>query len=159
MVFYKGGSSNSLVSIALALETSSSESRKIKEYGSFNYAVRRGGWSADFKEEFSNGIAITNKVGKYIEGGIARFAIFSQHSDSLINIKTNISDFKKNKDSWKNNFDSIIVGTIKQNNKYFNTTPYIEIKNSRQQTPLSLHLLDLKSLKKWDPFSNQYKIE
>ena len=105
MVFYKGGSSNSLVSIALALETSS-ESGKIKEYGSFNYAVRRGGWSADFKEEFSNGIAITNKVGKYIEGGIARFAIFSQHSDSLI--KTNVYDFKKNKDGWKNNFDSIL---------------------------------------------------
>ena len=158
MVFYKGGSSKSLVSLALSVKTSS-ESEKIKEYGSFNYAVRRGGWSADFKEEFSNGIAITNKVGKYIEGGIARFAIFSQHSDSLINIKTNVSDFKKNKDGWKNNFDSIIVGTIKQNKKYFNTTPYIEIKNSRQQTPLSLHLLDLKSLKKWDPFSNQYKIE
>ena len=48
-------------------------------------------------------------------------------------------------------------------NKEFLFTPsrykYIEIKNSRQQTPLSLHLLDLKSLKKWDPFSNQYKIE
>ena len=68
---------------------------------------------------------------------------------------------KKKTDLWKMNHDSISIGIIKnKNNKtFFSTNPYYQIKSFSQKTPLSVHLLDMNTLKKWDPFSTTYRIE
>ena len=143
-VGYIGGDANSLPTIVLSIDTSQSYDHKM--FGSFNHAVKQGGWSPDLNE-------------KYTKGGIVRFALFTKISDSLINIKNNLSKFKKDPDKWKHGYDSIIIGKIGNKNKYFNINPYFNIKSVSQKTPLSIHLLNMKTVKKWDPFSNEYNIE
>jgi len=156
IVGYIGGYENLLPTIVLSIDTEYSCHDIL---GSFNHAVREGGWSRDFKDEMIDDTKITGKNGKYKKGGIVRFAVFTQKSDSLINIKNNLSEFKKKLNNWESNYDSLLIGTIKTNDAYFNVNPYFNIKSFSQKTPLSVHLLDMKTLKKWDPFSKVYKIE
>lgn len=157
-VAYIGGYKSILPSIVLSIDTFQ-KSFYNKVFGSFNYAIRDGGWTNDFKELILNGKTITNNNGKYKSGGIVRFALFSKKTDTIINIGNNLQEFKKKPDQWKNNFDSITIGIIKNNKTYFSSNPYYQIKSFSQKTPLSIHLLDMSTLKKWDPFSNAYKIE
>jgi hypothetical protein len=159
-VAFCGGYKNTLTSIVLAINTLQ-KTFYHKVFGSFNYAIRQAGWSNDFKKIILNGKDITDKNGKYISGGIVRFALFTKNTTSIINNGNNLSEFKKKTDLWKMNHDSISIGIIKnKNNKtFFSTNPYYQIKSFSQKTPLSVHLLDMNTLKKWDPFSTTYRIE
>lgn len=158
IVAYQGGYKNMLPSIVLAIDTLQ-DSYYHKIFGSFNYSIRHGGWSENFKKIVLNDKIIADSNGKYIKGGIVRFALFTLDNDSLINTGNNIQEFKKNTNLWKNNFDSLTIGVIKQNKKYFSENPHYQIKSYLQKTPLSMHILDMQSLKKWNPFSNEYRIE
>ena len=158
IVAYCGGYKNSLPSIVLSIDTLQ-DSYYHKVFGSFNYSIRQGGWSEKFEKIELNNKTIADSKGKYTQGGIVRFALFTINNDSLINTGKNIQDFKKHTNEWKNNFDSFTIGTIKQNKTYFSTLPHYQIKSFMQKTPLSMHLLDMKTLKKWDPFSKEYRIE
>jgi len=158
IVAYSGGYKNALPSIVLSIDTLQ-DSYYHKIFGSFNYSIRQGGWSEKFEKIELNNKTIADTKGKYTQGGIVRFALFTINNDSLINTGKNIAEFKKHTNEWKNNFDSFTVGTIKQNKKYFSHLPHYQIKSFLQKTPLSMHLLDMKTLKKWNPFSKEYRIE
>ena len=68
----------------------------------------------------------------------------------------------KVKGQWTKKYDSLILGNIKYKNisGYYNINTEFITKNHNQQIPLSLHLLDMSSLKNnWDPTYTKYKIK
>jgi len=111
-------------------------------FTNFNGAIRQGGWSPNYDEEFINGKCITNKDGKYLNGSIVRFALFTgrtkyiendpnnSNDESLISKQKLILDYDENKDNvknlreylklkisdydgnWTKQFDSIFLGNL-----------------------------------------------
>jgi hypothetical protein len=83
----------------------------------YKNAFRQGGWSKDYKPEFKYGKLITDdENGKYIKGGIIRYAVFLANNLVKLNYPNDIideSEIKKNKLSYTNenmdkNYDDYI---------------------------------------------------
>jgi len=93
----------------------------------YNNSIKEGGWSLTNKPEFHNNTLITeNSHGKYIKGGIVRFAIF------LGNLST---EYDAN---WSDTYDSVYIDKL--------NTPYWVLKNYAQQMPLSYHYINKNKL-------------
>ena len=126
------------------------------------------------------GKLITDSNGKYLQGGIIRFALFLGNSRVILYRKTEsqntpfsikdldtdkfIDDEKitKVKGKWAKDYESLIIGRIKFKNSsgYFNYNTQFIVKKFRQFTSLSPHLIDMKSLKtNWDPMYKFYSIK
>ena len=141
------------------MNTLQEETSYHNQFGSYIYSIRNAGWTSVFKRELMQGKKIADKNGKYTEGGIVRFALFLQNPFIITNNPGNdVETFIKNDNIWKKSHDSLILGILKDKKGYFSSNPSYKIKYYNQKTPLTIHLLDMKTLDKWNPNSKHYKI-
>lgn len=158
-VAYVGSYAPILPAIANSMNTLQEESSYHNQFGSYIYSIRNAGWTSVFKRELMQGKKIADKNGKYTEGGIVRFALFLQNPFIITNNPGNdVETFIKNDNIWKKSHDSLILGILKDKKGYFSSNPSYKIKYYNQKTPLTIHLLDMKTLDKWNPNSKHYKI-
>jgi hypothetical protein len=134
----------------------------------FNNAVRQGGWSSDYKPEYLYDKLITdNENGRYIKGGLVRFAVFmgkTKYIENNLDLPNDESNIKKQKlnnsilnnkyeiltmrisdhDSiWRNEYDSLYLGNVElDDGNYIQEYPVIVIKDYKQQLSLSYHFID-----------------
>ena len=153
-------------------------------YGSFKRMIGHAGWHSNYTKREVFGKFINDENGKYKQGGIIRFALFLGNTKVILNRKKDIFNwiikfydtkkfntkektdkfYKKmssSKGLWTKYYDSLILGNIKYKNLsgYFNLNTQYITKNHNQQIPLSIHLLDMSSLKNnWDPTYDKYEI-
>tara|TARA_B000000475_G_scaffold249549_1_gene225274 strand:- start:2201 stop:3232 length:1032 start_codon:yes stop_codon:yes gene_type:complete len=129
-------------------------------YGTLNRAIRYGCWSSDYKETFINGIPITDKEGKYNEGGIVKFVLFTGSINmSFTRRGEKTSGFKKiikgvedsmysgfdtikEKDKlWITNFDTIILDRTTNMDD-----PQFVIRSSKNEIPIAYYGLDTRNV-------------
>jgi hypothetical protein len=141
------------------------------------HAFRQGGWSKDYKDEFKYDEKITekeNENGKYIKGGLLRYALFLGNNLIKMNYPNDIideSDIKKSKLSiydiqspeyiyekmtlrisdhdglWKENYDSVYLGKLElDNGDVLKDGPIYIIKDYHNHTPLSYHYINKNTL-------------
>ena len=146
-------------------------------------AIRHGGWSCDYHDEFKYGEKITTEDGKYIKGGIVRYAIFLGNNlikqnypdddideseikkEKLININDNIYEkmtlrISDHDGLWKQTYDSVYLGKLElDNGMYLKNSPLYVIKDYYSHTALSYHYIDKSDLgNKFDENNMFYKI-
>ena len=133
--------------------------------GSYEKIIRYAGWSPEYTPLKKNNVSIADEHGQLLEGGgIIRYAVFlgkikvllnhphdEKHSD--IPIK-NTLDFQlrmEDRDGkWAINHDSLYYGRAQLAGhpiRRWRINPGFVTKNFNQQIPLSMHLLDKKTLK------------
>jgi hypothetical protein len=154
-------------------------------FTNFDYAIRQGGWSHNYKPEYIHNKLITdNENGRYSKGGIVRFALFTgitKYIENMPNYLIDESEIKKqrlhdislNKNYeihtlrisdhdgiWTKTCDSAYLGTIElDDGTFLEDTPMFVLKDYNQQIPLSYHFIDKKSLgNKYEPNSHGYRI-
>lgn len=150
----------------------------------FNYAIRQGGWSIDYKEEYIHNKLITDENGKYIRGGIVRFALFTGNTKCIENMpndpidESDIKNERLNDSSlnnrnealtlrisdhdglWTSSYDSIYLAKIElDDGSLIEEAPLIVVKEHNQQIPLSYHFINKSKLgSKFVPKNNDYSI-
>lgn len=131
------------------------------------HAIREGGWSKDYKPEYKYDNKITeNDGGKYIKGGIIRYAIFLGYCLYKENYPLDFTDESPIKQlieeiepgdlkqentirltdydsTWDLNYDSLFLGNLDLN---INHTPMYVLKDYKQQISLSYHFIDKSNL-------------
>jgi hypothetical protein len=154
-------------------------------FTSFNRSIRQGGWSPNFKPEkkFDN-LITDNEFGRYIKGGIVRFALFTgktkytenfpndRYDESLIK-RERLEDETLNRKYeiltlrisdhdglWTHNYDSVYLGKIElDDGSFLEDAPIIVLKDYNQQIPLTYHYIDKKKLgDMYDATNNRYAI-
>ena len=137
-------------------------------FGTYELASKFASWSYNYKPLMLDDILITdNEFGRYKEGGVVRFAVFTGKVKVFMN-----REFDPNDDSqlaahrdkreqkiidingdWTNIFDSTCVSEILfRNGQYNHLGAQYCIKNYYQQQSLSYHSIDKKSLSAmWKP--------
>tara|TARA_X000000368_G_scaffold416546_1_gene410727 strand:- start:790 stop:1959 length:1170 start_codon:yes stop_codon:yes gene_type:complete len=163
------------------------KSSAVRTFGPYYYftdlkqAIRYGGWSSNYEKSIVFDKSITDENGKYIQGGIVRFALFLGNNRVILDRKQddvnnyikfttdndNLNDkqkefYKKNKGKWTKSYDSLIISNYKQKNTsgyFWSGTGYI-LKSFNFFTSLSTHLIDKSTLKpNWDPDYKFYNIK
>ena len=154
-------------------------------FTNFNYAIRQGGWSNNYKPERSYNKLITdNENGRYLKGGIIRFALFTGNTKYIENMPNSPIDeseiknqklndilFNKNYEiqtlrisdhdgTWTRIYDSVYLGNQElDDGSFLEETPMIVLKDYNQQIPLSYHFIDKNSLgNKYDSNNDTYRI-
>jgi hypothetical protein len=141
-------------------------------FTNFQNAIRQGGWSRNYESEWLFGKKITDdENGKYIKGGIVRFALFmgrTKYIENMPNDPIDESEIKKsrlediNKDKmfeiqtlrisdhdgkWSNDYDSAYLGNIElDDGNLLRDAPFYVIKEYNQQVPLTSHFINKKNL-------------
>ena len=160
----------------------------MKQYGPYYYfnnfigSFRLGAWTSSRQKRKTFGKINTDNNGKYLQGGIIRFAIFLGKSKSILYKKNSFKEeyninivkdndtyrfldekeLSKNKGKWANKYDSLVIGRIKFENLsgYFNYNTQYIVKDYVQFTSLSVHQIDNNTLKPlWDPTYKLYNIK
>ena len=137
----------------------------------YKNAVKEGGWSKTNTHEEVFGKRITESDnGKYMSGGVIRYAVFSGNikicfnhisdevdSDADDPLIERISDSCGN---WSNEYDSVFVGRpTLDNGTIFENGPLLAIKEYGHFLPLSYHTLNKKALgETWNRYNNDYSI-
>ena len=137
------------------------------EFGPFFYftnytgAFRYAGWTKNYKQRKVYGKEIADENGKIIKGGIIRFALFMDKTKVLLDTKTSKVEKYINHSKWQNHYNSLYLGRVPRiNGSVWHMNPRYIVQKFEQQLPLSLHLVDMKSLKDtWDPVYTGYQIE
>jgi hypothetical protein len=151
----------------------------------FNNAIRQGGWSKNYKPEESYGKLITdNEYGRYVKGGIVRFALFggkTKYIENMPNSSNDDSEIKKQRledtnlnhnreiltlritdhdGLWSNIYDSAYLADIElDDGSFLDDTPMLVIKEYSQQVPLSFHYIDKTKLQdRFNPNDYSYGI-
>lgn len=144
-------------------------------FTTYEKSIESGGWSKNYCQEFRNEKKITEDgTGKYDRGGIVRFAVFLGSQKVLLNYpedKFDNSLYKneKLKDGersierqttritdydgiWTELYDSVYVGkTELDDGRILTDAPFWVVKDYDQQTPLSFHHIDKRTLgDKWN---------
>jgi len=146
--------------------------------GSYEKIIRYAGWSPEYTLIKKNNITIADENGKLTEGGgIIRYAVFLGKIKVLLNHphdKKNIDVPLKNTlefqlrledrdGEWSAHYDSLYYGRAKIKStppRYWRANPGFVTKDFNQQIPLSMHILDTKTLKtNWDPHYYKYYIQ
>ena len=151
----------------------------------FKNSIRDGAWTIDNKPETKYDILLTdNENGRYIKGGIVRFALFmdnSKYIENYPNDDIDKSDVKRERlenplldqqierltmrisdhdGIWGEKYDSVYLGAIElDNGEKLKNTPLFVIKNYDQQIPLSYHYIDKSSLTDKFDMNKEYLIE
>lgn len=141
-------------------------------FTNYQNSIKQGGWSENGESEFKHGVLLTDTSnGRYIKGGVVRFALFLEKTKVLHNFQNDdidISSIKYEKlndptcDSnyerltmritdydgkWAEHYDSVYLGKVElDNGNFIKETPIIVIKNYNQQYPLSYHYINKKYL-------------
>lgn len=126
--------------------------------GSFRYA----GWTTNYRQRKVYDKEVANENGKLVKGGIIRFALFMKSTRVLLDTKNSkISKYIYNKNEWSKNYNSLYLGRVPRiNGSVWHMNPRYVVKTFGQKMPLSMHLVDMSSLKEtWDPLYNGYQIE
>ena len=127
--------------------------------GAFRYA----GWTDNYKQRKVYGVQIADENGKIIKGGIIRFALFMDKTKVLLDMKdSKITDYMNLRDDkLTEHYQSLYLGRVPRiNNSVWTMNPEFVVKDFAQQLPLSIHLVDMDSLKAtWDPLYSGYQIE
>lgn len=129
-------------------------------FGTLNRGIRYGCWASDYKETFINDIAITDKKGKYHEGGLAKFVLFTgsinmsftrrgeklSGSDKITKgvEDGNYSGFDTIQESdklWITNFDTIILDRTTNMDE-----PQFVIRSSKNEIPIAYYGLDTRNV-------------
>ena len=186
---YKGDHIKILPYIATFGQRRSTRSRfgPFYTFGTFIWAIRYAGWTRNYQKYLFQNKEISDDNGKFIEGGIIRFALFLddlekshvlmktkneyfnhtlQKMDTCVEYtKKKIEEDKifleKNTGKWSTKFAALIIPPIKfdNNSGYFNTNTEYILSDQNKKIPLSIHNLDMDSLKSvWDPFYENYQI-
>jgi len=151
----------------------------------FNYAIRQGGWSHDYKPVYMYNKLITdNEYGRYLRGGIVRFALFTgniKYVENIPNAPNDCSEIKKQRMNdpslnenyeiqtlrisdhdaiWTKTYDSVYLGNTElDDGSFVEETPLIVLKDYKQQLPLSFHFIDKTSIgNKYDSNNHSYRI-
>lgn len=160
-----------------------------KTFGPYYYftnyikSIHWASFTSNYKERTIFNKKVTDKDGKYLQGGIIRFALFLDNYDCLLYNKNNLYyslfDYldndklkKQNKKKhsqkthglgeWTEKYDSIVLGNIKYKklSGYFNINTEYVVKNFEQQISLSTHEIDSNTVKhNWDPTYENYYIK
>jgi len=152
----------------------------------FKGSIKYGGWTSNYATAMIDNNYVSDEDGKYYQGGVIRYALFLNKHIVFLYKKNNpfywylnhldsnkdigkISDserkkWKNNKDvvDWTKNYDSIMISDIKNKtlSGYFNINTNYIIKDFEQFIPMTVHLIDMKTLKPtWDPYYNNYNIK
>jgi hypothetical protein len=148
-------------------------------------AIRNGGWSCDYKPETIFDKTITdNENGRYIKGGIVRFALFTGKTKYIENMPNDpideseiknfrLEDTKADKKyeiqtlrisdhdgNWAKEYDSVYLGNIElDDGSLLRDVPMFVMKEYNQQIPLSYHFINKMKLgDKFDPENFSYTI-
>jgi hypothetical protein len=144
-------------------------------FATYDLACKFGSWTNSFKPLVLDDILLTdNDFGRYKQGGLVRFAIFTGKVLVLLNRdwdpkdKSPLSSHRDDKEkkllrvdgSWTKNYDSTCVSeiTYSDGSKNQNGAKYC-VKNYYQQVPLSYHFLDKKSVPEMHDPKKQIKIK
>ena len=131
-------------------------------FGTFRKAVRYAGWTSSYGPRDIYGERVTNNEGKYKQGGLVRFALFMGDMKVILDQpRDKLADYLSGKSKWAANFDSLYIGRVPlENGGVYTANPEYIAKQFHQQIPLSMHLLDMDSLKvTWDPTYDGYTIK
>lgn len=138
----------------------------------FDNAVNQGGWSATGKPESEFDRLLTdNEYGRYVKGGIVRFALFLGRNKVQMNLITdgtddsqtkkerlidnhldsryeaNLSQISDHDGKWANDYDSIVAHKLElQDGSRLKNAPIYACKNYEQFCPLSYHYLKKSTL-------------
>jgi len=150
----------------------------------FHHAIRHGGWSCDYKPEKNYDVMVTDEKGKYIKGGLIRFALFlgetkyienspNEPNDGSLIKKQRISDNSNNMNKerltlrisdhdglWSELYNSVYLGKLElDDGSFLEDTPMFVLKEYEQQLPLSYHFIDKTTLgEKYDENDCNYRI-
>lgn len=154
-------------------------------FTNFNYAIRQGGWSPDYNPQYINNNLITdNENGRYLKGGIIRFALFTgntKYIENMPNYPIDESEIKKQRLNdlsldrnyevqtlrisdhdglWTQNYDSVYLGNLElDDGSFIKESPMIVLKEYKQQIPLSYHFIDKSNFGiKHEPNNDNYRI-
>jgi len=151
----------------------------------FYHAIRQGGWSKDYKpEKIYDKLITDNEKGRYLKGGIVRFALFggkTKYIENMPNDPNDESEIKKQRIQdpnlntsqeiltlrisdhdglWATSYDSAYLSNIElDDGSLLEDTPVLVIKEYNQQVPLSCHYIDKTKLhEKFNPNDYSYGI-
>jgi hypothetical protein len=151
----------------------------------FYHAIRQGGWSNDYKpEKIHDKLTTDHENGRYLKGGIVRFALFcgkTKYIENMPNDPNDESEIKKQRIQdttlnrnhelltlrisdhdglWTNLYDSAYLSNIElDDGTILEDTPVLVIKEYNQQIPLSSHYIDKTKLnEKFNPNDYSYGI-
>lgn len=160
-------------------------------FGTFRKAVRYAGWTSTYKPRKLKDVIVADDHGLYQRGGIVRFALFLGDMKAFLNNPNDPQDLSEryymritsnprdkeyedmklklhdHEGKWSDKYDSVYVGRARlSNGGIFMKNPEFVTKTFEQQTILSYHELDKKSLyyndkkKKyeWNPEYKGYNI-
>ena len=140
----------------------------------FDNAIRQGGWSPDYNVQYKYGELVTeNDKGKYIKGGIIRYALFlglnliklnypndtideSEIKKNRLSINNPTNDYEYEKMTmrisdhdglWKEKYDSVFLGKLElDNGELLKNTPIYLCKDYYNHVPLSWHYINKRLL-------------
>ena len=134
-------------------------------FANYLRAAKFGSWNVigGYKEQESGGELITdNEFGRYIKGAIIRFIVYpgktkvvmnrpwDKKNEQHINQNNQLSEEKKKvydtKGNWVNQYDSVLLGPIKVDNKIIHNGTSLTVKDFYQYKSLSYHYLDKKTI-------------
>ena len=130
-------------------------------FTSYTGAFRYAGWTSNYKQRKVYDKEIADKDGKLLKGGIIRFALFMEKTQVLLDMKNSKISKYMHKNEWIKHYNSLYLGRVPRiNGSVWHMNPRYVVKTFDQQLPLSLHLVDMDSLKdNWDPLYTGYQIE
>ena len=130
-------------------------------FTSYTGAFRYAGWTSNYKQRKVYDKEIADEDGKLLKGGIIRFALFTEKTHVLLDMKNSKISKYIHKNEWIKHYNSLYLGRVPRiNGSVWHMNPRYVVKTFDQQLPLSLHLVDMNSLKdSWDPLYSGYQIE
>lgn len=178
IVGYVGKSTQEKLNFVLTFGESSKNKSAIMGpyyyFTDFYNAIRQGGWSYNYTPEYLYDKLITDdENGRYLKGGIVRFALFTgnvKYIENMPNDPIDESDIKKERLNdislnnklevltlrisdhdglWSKKYDSVYLSKIElDDGSIFEETPMLVLKEYNQQIPLSHHYINKKNLGK-----------
>jgi len=151
-------------------------------FTNYKNAMLEGCWAKN-RNEKKYGKIISDNNGKYLKGGIVRFAIFTGNcliklnkiDDSIDKSEIKMIKLEELMDNkyekltmrltdydglWSKNYDSVYIGKVElDNGDKFEEGPLIAIKNYNQQVPLSYHYINSKNIVDKSDRNNLYLIK
>lgn len=189
IVAYTGKPSSKLRFTYIFGETSKDKTAILGPYYYFtNYknAFKMGGWSETGKPEYNFEELMTdNEFGRYISGGIIRYALFlgnTKYIENNLNDPPDTSEIKKERlndesldnkmekltmrisdhdGKWTYAYDSAYLGNVELDDEsiFKDNTPMYVVKKYEQQCPLTYHMIDKGTLsRQFDPEKIYYRL-